>query len=175
MTKATSETKPEDKNQIRRKIICDTFLAIKSLPPANNAKVAYAFTKNLRLLQPTVEAVEAAQKPSDAYIKYDMDRIKLCEKYVERDKDDAPVMKGADYAIQPAKKREFDTELEKLRATHKPAIDEHEVRRKDFAELIEGTEKVEYHRIKLSDIEKAYPTIEQRVMNAIYDIIEEED
>ncbi len=159
--------------KIKRKKLYSTLTALKDLPVSNSVKASYALAKNRRVILAIIEPLDESKNPSEEYIKFDTERGELCEKHAKKtDKGAAMIVDGA-YVFTDESRIEFDAALLELRAKYKDAVEEYEKKIKEFNELLNGEEEVKYHTIPLSEIEKAFPSIKQSLMDEIYDMIRE--
>jgi hypothetical protein len=115
---------------------------------------AYAIAKNKKTLEPEVTALQEAGKPSEEYIAYENERMKIATKYAQKDEKGNPVMKGNGLFIEPANVAGFDKESEKLNDKHKKVIAEQEKRNKDVETLLNTEMTVELYPIKFDSVPK---------------------
>ena len=134
--------------------------ALNSVLHLSGAKFAYAVSRNLAILKPEMESLEKASTPSEAYLKFDEERIKLVEKYAEKDEKGKPKQvpmainpRQTEYVIEQDKQNELDTEFGKLKEEHKEAIEARETQVKEYNELLKtDAPKLEFHKITIADV-----------------------
>lgn len=115
-------------------------------------KFAYALQKNIRLMKQAISSIFELLQPTPGFNEYEKDRIKLAEKFSEKDKDGKPktIEDGSRFKIKDKKK--FEAELKKLQKKHEKAINHRQDQEHLFNEKLEEECTVNFHFIKEKDL-----------------------
>jgi hypothetical protein len=158
--------------------VVELYIALNSVGHLSGVKFAYAVSRNIAILKPEIESIQAAEKPREAFQQYDKERIELAEKHAKKvnglaqtivsgkRKDGSPLL---EYVIE--NRQLFDTELMALKEKHKAAIDERERQEEEFESLLKDETEVDLYKIQLKDVPQAITT---RQMTGIYLLIADE-
>lgn len=118
---------------------------LKAVGKLQGVKFAYTVAKNLQIVSCETGALVESIKASDKYLKYDRERIALCEQYAKKDDDGKAVIVGLDYNIKDRYK--FDKVLKKLQKKYKAVIDERELQLKEYEALLDEPCEIVFHKI----------------------------
>jgi hypothetical protein len=128
-------------------------------------KVVYAFTRTKSSLQAEIDAMNASQKPSDAFMAFNTAREELCKTYAIQEGGEPKVIAtangGSAYDIDPDRREDFDQKLIELRAKHKIAIDEESKRIEGINEWLKERIDVQIHRLPSSSFSTTGLTLQQ--------------
>jgi hypothetical protein len=152
---------------MKKKHILALQYKLATFPAVPNVKITYALAKNLRVLNTEVEIIKEVEQKTPEFIKYEEDRISLCEKYAEKDDKGNPIkeiVNGREvFKMKNDDKKIFEAEFKKLDEVYI------EGRNKRFEDDI----KIELHKIKTSDIESLEPKWCEYLLDML-DMMEEE-
>jgi len=119
--------------------------AVSNLP---GAKWAYAIARNIAKLEPEIKALQKAYTPSEEFVAYDKERLKLAQKYSIKEKGEPKTIKVGiteEYLIDD--KDKFNQELIKLQKKHKKIIDERQKQLDDFNEILKEEVEIDLYMI----------------------------
>lgn len=146
-----------DKVSMTRQEVGSLLSAIEQVSPLIKSvdfKVVYAFKRTRDSLQGEIDAMNAAQKPSDAFMAFNTAREDLCKQFAVQENGEPKVIAtangGSAYDIDPDRRADFDQKLLELRAKHKPAIDEESKRLEGITPWLHEEIEVSIHRIPSS-------------------------
>lgn len=119
-------------------------------------KFGYAVSKNKRLLQPEVQAIQEATRPKAEFMEFEKARLKLAEKYCERDKDGKPKMvkvgTQTHYTFSNLNRPLFEAELHILGQQHQEVLESKAAQDKEVQEfLLSKSDKIKLHSVRLED------------------------
>lgn len=156
---------------MKRKDLLGFHKGLLSASKFSGVKFAYAVARNLSKISEEMEALQKAQMPSDAFLKYDKERVELVLKYAERDTQGNPVVVNNQYTILSKKKMEFEAKGAELEASHKDVLDAYKAHQKEFDALLEGS--CEFNLVKVKS-EVLPEDITGETLSLILPMIEEE-
>lgn len=120
-------------------------------------KAGYAVAKNRKLIEAELEALQETVKATKSFEKYENERVELAKKHAKKDEKGEPVVSKphpltgqTSFVIE--KQEQFDKEYEKLKETHKEALEEREKQINDYNAFLQEDIKIELHKIEESDI-----------------------
>lgn len=133
---------------------------LNSVAHLSGVKFAYAVSRNLSILKPELESLEKAAKPTDEYMKFEDERIKLVEKFAEKDEKgkakQVPMVSNprqTEYVIDKDKQEELDKEFGELKEKHKEAVEGREKQIKEYNELLKSeAPKLEFHKVSIDQV-----------------------
>ena len=94
-------------------------------------KFAYAVAKNLHIISREIEIFTTTVKPSGDFLKFEKERIALCEQHSKKDDKGKAIIAGAEYVLE--NRDSFEKCLDILRKDYQIAIDEREIQMKEYA------------------------------------------
>lgn len=116
-----------------------------------SCKFAYGIAKNKKILDDEVNAMREGIKPSQKYLEYENARIKLCEKYCDKDGGGNPIIVNNVYQGIGDNNQKFQEAIEKLNKENKKTLDERKKALEDFNEMIKEEIEVELWAIRFVD------------------------
>ena len=123
---------------------------LKAVSNLKGVKFAYAVSKNFNKIQPEIKSITDAGKPAEEFVKYDKERILLCEKFCKRNAEGNPVIVSGGYQMED--KEGFDKKLEALKKKHKKANDAREKQVESYEKFLEEEVVIEIHKVKIEDL-----------------------
>lgn len=153
---------------MKKSKILELSRALNGVGRLSGVAFSYAVAKNIRLIQPEIEALQKAIEPSKEFSEYDQEREKLAIKHAKKDEKGNPVIENNQYVLED--KEAFDKEFEKLKEKNKEVLAGRTKQAEDFDKLLLEEVEVKLYKVKLENIPKEITTAE---MNSILDIIEE--
>lgn len=132
----------------RKKIIQLFELLQKNI--SGNIKFNYWLAKTRTKLKGEIEAIKEAIKYDDDFIKYQNERIALCEKYAKKDKEGNPIIKNNNFIID--NEEDFEKEIEALKQKYSETIKKAEERTKEIEQFLETTTDTQIPQININDI-----------------------
>ena len=146
-------------------------------------RVAYAVTKNKRLVKEVIADMEKFVEESDELKKYNEERESLAKIHAEKDEAGNPKMKRVSgttpqdmkfaYIIPSAedKNSKYSKAIDKLQKQYKEAIEEHDKKIEKYnKEFLEDESDFEPFQIELSIVEE-HEKVPQQVMDLIFPMI----
>ena len=119
--------------------------AVSGLP---GAKWAYGVARNMAKLRPEIEALQKAYVPSEEFIEYEKERVKLAQKHSVKEKGESKKIKvGANEEYLIGDKDKFKQELVKLRKKYKKIIDKEQKQLDDFNEILKEEVEIDFYLI----------------------------
>jgi len=139
------------KVNVTRKELLAVFSVLESVKDAKtNIRVAYAISKNRRLILPEVEAIqEAAGKVSDTLKEYEKARIALCQEYCKKDERGNPVIDNGNFTFAPEDISKFQVAFEELRKSSPEALKDAQESDEQVQKLLDESIEIEFLPIKL--------------------------
>lgn len=126
---------------------------LRSVGELRGVKFCYAVAKCLRMVVPVCEDLAKSAEPNDAYKKYDKEREALAKAHSKKDENNAPeeVPAGENrIAWIMADRKAFDDALDELKEKHREAVDEQDVKNKEFDALLEEeADEIKLHKISV--------------------------
>jgi len=116
------------------------------------AKAAYGLAKNKTKVESEIKAIQEAQQkiqPSAEAIKFNEERIKLCEEFSNKDEDGKAIEIGLRYDIPAEKIEAFEAKVEEVKEKYKEALEEKEKKEEEWMELMKEEVEVDIHRIHI--------------------------
>lgn len=156
-----------------RKDIINLYASLNTLGSVTGGKFAYGVAKNVHILKGEVESMEKSFKPSEGFIEYENERVKLAKEHSKKTKEGKEMTEGEGQTKQYVMENQdkFDKELEKLQKKHDKVIKDREKQIDDYIKFLdEEGPKIELWKIKLVDVPD---TLNVRQVNGIFEIIEE--
>lgn len=149
----------------------DGLIAVGDLPGAKFAKV---LAKNLRRVRMECQDLEKAKAPSKEYLVYDKKRIELILKHADKDEGGQPKMtENRQGCIVNKQQATLMMAMLKLRDEHKPAIEEHDTKLAEYAELLEEkADEIKFFTISSEQVPKE---ITGNQYDAIFEIIDDQE
>jgi len=145
------------------------FENLNTLSSLRGANFAYCIAKNIKKMEPEVEAIVSAITPSERYKEYDKERIKLLKEKAKKDEEGNPVTKkenGIECFVLEGDRKELDDLIEK----YNDAIEERKKQVEEYLKMLESNIEFDFHKIKVEEI----PTdISVEEMLKIKDIIDD--
>jgi hypothetical protein len=123
-------------------------------------KFSYFIAKNRSRIKDNVDILMNLSRPTDDYLKYDTERVKLAKKFSDKDKNGKPIVENNQYILTENQSK-FDIELEELQGKYTEEIDKAKKRNAEFNKLLD--EEVEIDEFKIS-IDKLPEKIEARIL-----------
>ncbi len=114
-------------------------------------KFSYFMAKNKVLLNNEISALDEVRKPADEFVKFDTARAELAHKYADRDEKGQPKIENNNFIIIE-KVDEFKQLLDDLKDSNKKVIEAHDLKMKDFAEILDQDADFTGPKIDLKDI-----------------------
>ena len=90
---------------MKRKELFYLKQALERVSTLKGVKFAYSIAKNLQEVNNEIEAVNKAIAPSEEFMKYEKERVRLNEDYTERTEDGNPSDRVALYNLQNTRKQ----------------------------------------------------------------------
>ncbi len=142
--------------------------ALNGVGRLSGVSFSYAVARNLKLLEPEIEAIQKASEPSKEFQEYDQARIELAAKHSKKDEKGNPVIEGNQFILED--QNAFNKDFEKLKKTHKEALDAREKQGEEVEKLLKEETPITLYKVKLENVP---PQITSAEMSSILDIIEE--
>lgn len=141
----------------------------------------YTLRKNLNVLEDEMKIIQEIKEkittPSPEIEEYEKKRITLCEEYCDKNEDNSPKKIGSgreeQFVFSHDNKIILDSKMQELMEEYKEVLDKEIEEEKEFFNFIEEEIDVNLIKLKLSEM-PLDKTIEQKYINAIFDLIEEE-
>lgn len=130
-------------------------------------KFAYTIARNLHVMKPIMNAMDKALKVAPEFSAYEKARVALAKDFADKDEKGKPKVEGNNFVI--TRMDEFDVELEKLRETHKAAVEARQKQLDDYAVLQDEEVEIEVFQVAQGLLPADISTQE---VNAIFAIIE---
>lgn len=130
--------------KLKHKEVLGIYYSLPILGELKGVKFNYGIDKNRKRLKKEVETLEERAKPSKEFEEYDKERVKVNEKFSQKNEDGTPKMvtnqqqQVSRYVIDDKRKTEFDKEQDELKIKHKAAVESREAQLKEYREFLEG-------------------------------------
>ena len=122
------------------------YMGLDACNNLSGPKFVYAIAKNIAKIDVELKFLEKAIKPSDAFLKYEKERIQLCEDNCVKDPSGKPIMENREYAFPG--NIDKDKLFDDLMATHKEALDERQKQIDEFNKLMDSEVEIDLHMLK---------------------------
>jgi len=132
----------------------DLIVMLGALPAVNNLKgfkLAYAVAKNKIALQAEQKILNEILKSSDQFLAYEKDRIKLCEKFADKDDAGKPIIVGNKYQgvnVNP----EFQKAWAELKEIYKEAIEVEQNKNAEYLKALEEEIEFDMEMIPINEL-----------------------
>ena len=133
---------------MKRKELFQLKQALESVSTLKGVKFAYSIAKNLQEVNKEIEAVNKAIAPSDEFMQYEKERIKLNEEYAEKTEDGKPMVENNNYVISPRNRGSYEKRMEELKKKHKKVLSERDEQIKEYQALLEENVDITLHKIQ---------------------------
>lgn len=144
------------------------YRSLDRLGRLSGVRFAYAVSRNISLLEPTVKSLEKVLEASPEYLKFDEARVELAKKHSTKDEKGNPKTENNGFIISDIKA--FEKEFEKLRKDNKELIEKRDKQVKEYNELLDLEGVFTPHKLKLADVPVEITVAE---LHGIQPIIEE--
>lgn len=142
--------------RIKRRQVLEIDAALGALAQqAKGVKLSYAIAKNRSALRSEIEAIQEADKPSEAFKAFEERRITTAKAHALKDEKGQPKVQGTAFILEDP--IAFEQTLSIIREQHKPAIEEREKQIKELNKLLDEYVDVSLYHVKLESIETALP------------------
>lgn len=126
------------------------------LEKIKGAKFQYALLKNCDILQTELTLIQTKAKPSENFIKYEQERVKLCEQHSAKDEKGQPKKRDVgngqtEYDID-TESESWKTAIEQLKSKYADEIKLRDEQIKNYNDMLDVDAVVKFHLIKLEDI-----------------------
>jgi len=145
---------------------------------AFKGKFRYALARNCDRIETELKILSKCNTPDNEFIKFNQERVKLCNEYCAKDDKGKAIMIPAgsgrkDYDIQD--QSAFDIDLEELKEKYAKAIETEEARVEEIKEMLEIEVEIERYDIQLDWVPDEANVQQMRAMCPfIVDPVEEE-
>lgn len=142
-------------------------------------RFSYGVSKNKRIIRDEVESLEETIKPSDDFVEYEKERVKLVESLAKRDDKGSPriirvpvVGKSGEQSFDTRydvdeNDPKFKSELKKLKSKYKDSIDTQKEKESTFEKMLKEKITLDLYGIQLDLV----PDIEEGIFDKIFPII----
>ena len=159
MGKVTKMKKVKPSSTITKRDMLRIRAGLESVSRLQGVKFAYVVAKNLHIIFREVkilsEILTKALKFSDAFSKFEEERVALCELHAKKD-DKGKVIKrkiprqgdnteDSEYVIED--RDSFERNFENLKKEHQAAIDEREIQMKEYESLLDEPCDLNFHKV----------------------------
>ena len=137
-------------------------------------KFVYSLAKNKKAIEKEVDVLQAAIVPSKEFVEYEKKRIKLCNKYAEKDESGKSKMEvigkrgESEFVFVEENRKIFSKELEVLRKEYKEVMEARDRQIKEFNKFLEKENDFEPYVIAYEDIPEDITSI---MMSSIIELI----
>jgi len=124
----------------------------------NEVDFSYGLGKNIRNIEPEVKTIQGSLKSSDDYKKYGEEHNKLLKKYADKDDKGKTISfnhQGRVAYQLDENNSEYIKEYDKLKEEYKLAIEENDVKVKNFEELLERECEINLYTISIHSFPKS--------------------
>jgi hypothetical protein len=138
-------------------IIAENLQAmIPALNTLKGAKLSYALTKNIKLIEDEINTIRKIVEPTDGFKAYDSARVQLCEKFCKKDENGELLKKTLDngsfeYDID-TDSAEWNAAINELKEKHETDINDRAAQIQKYNEILELDAEVKFHNVKLDNI-----------------------
>jgi hypothetical protein len=119
-------------------------------------KTAYAVARNIHILESEMLNFQEMIKPTEAYLAFEDERIKLATKHAKKDEKGKPITKinteTKKQEFDLENQEEFEKEFEELKEKNKSTIEFRTKQMTEFNKFAEEKSKVEFYQIKEDEI-----------------------
>lgn len=144
---------------------------LESVSTLKGVKFAYAVSKNFKKITPEIEAFDDARKADKDFEAYEKERMALCVKHSEKDKEGNPVMiklpNGQQYDIKDMVA--FEKESKNLKDKHNKAVDQREKQMADVEKLLQSEVSIDFHKVKFEDIPNDITAVQLQSIDQMID------
>jgi hypothetical protein len=148
--------------------LLDLYSALNQTGNLTGAKFAYAVARNLTTLKGEVDALNAAYAPTEAFMEYDRERVKLAELHAVKTDNGTPLQMNGKYEL--VDEAQFNKELDELKAKFPGLVDARQKQLDDFKKILEEKIDVTLHTVTPENLPQ---DISAQQMTGIILIVEE--
>lgn len=151
--------------------------ALDNVSDLSGVRFSYKVSQNLRILGNQSEDLDAAIAPTEGYQKFLSEKQELLAKYADKDENDKPKTKqlengqGFEYIISSDNMTKYERAFNKLKTTHKEAIEYREKQETDYAKLL-GEEFEDAEKLKKFHVDDLPESITFGQLFLMYRLIE---
>ena len=124
--------------------------ALTNVANLKGVKFAYAVSKNAQSIESELKAIQEAAKPREDFVKYEKERVELCEECSKKDDQGKSISIRGEFQMED--RAAFDKKLKKLRKTHEKAIDGSVAQKLEIEELLKEDVEVKIHKVAVDNL-----------------------
>lgn len=137
--------------EIKRKDLVTVWAVLESLRTAKtNIRTTYTIAKNRNLVQPEMEAIQAATKLDGSLLQYEQARVKLCQDLAVKDANGNPLTENSSFVFDEKGKIEFEAKLKELQTEMPEALEQAKEQDKQLEGLMDETVEIALLSFQLS-------------------------
>ena len=158
---------------MRNRDVLRVWGGLSKITDKKNTKFSFVVLRNKKLLKDVVESLKTIQvQKVDGYDDFNEDRLKLCEKYAEKDEHGQPIQvkQGGEFVFKISNQKEFGDGILKLFDLHENYKENLKQKQKAFDKLQD--EDVDINLIKI-DINELPSDLTESEISLIEEIIYE--
>lgn len=144
------------------------YKSLNQLGQLKGVKFAYAVSRNLKKIQPEIDAMDKSFEPSEDFKKFDEERVELAKTHAKKDANGEPETKNNQFIMED--QAVFEVEFTALREKYAEAVKEREDQAKEYDELLKTESSVELYKVKLENVPVDITAMQ---LHSINEIIEE--
>jgi len=135
--------------------------------------LAYAVARNMRHVEPILEDLRNARKTSEAYNRYDKERVELCKVHSKKDANGKPVFSQGTYEFEDEDFAKFEAAMEELVKAHQEAIDDQERKVKEYNDLLDEDVNFDVYKVNIDILKESEITGNEVAM--IFEMLDHPD
>lgn len=141
---------------MKNKNLLDLYQALNKVSDLSGSsaggKFAYAVMKNKKQIKKLFDELQNKFKSPDEYLKLNENRIKLCVKYSDKDKEGKSIIIESEYVMNEVNKKKFNKEMDIIEEDNKDLIKNVKKIEKQYTENLEKDIDFELYLIQKNDL-----------------------
>jgi len=161
---------------MKNKEILQLYNALQDVSNLSGVKFAYAVSRNINKVKPTLNSLEEAINPKEEYKEFESKRVELAKKYAKKNENGEPVtntdLDNNTKTYEIENQKAFQKEMTKLQKEYAQAITNREKQIEEYKNLLEEETQIDFYKIKKENLPE---DITAQQLTGIFAIIEDEN
>ena len=136
---------------MKKRELFELLNALQGVSDLQGVKFAYVVTKNMNKIRSEIKILQKSVKTPEKFSEYENKRMRICNKYCAKDKDNKPIIENNAYTGLDDNKF-FSFEIDKLQKEYKETIDKRKKQAEEYKVMLEEETKVELYKVSLKNV-----------------------
>ncbi len=116
----------------------------------DNKRFSYALIKNIKIIQEEIEKLNEIIKPNDEFLKFEDERIQICNSHCVKDENGEPDLDGDEFKI--IDKDKFDESLKPLKEKHNTTLNQRQQQIEKYNSMLDDNIEIELSKVGPDDL-----------------------